>query len=87
MQIEFGDQRFTNGHCLSFLHFFIHVRVVVMEAGGECELILEQKVKVWGFQLKQGLWKNILSSETIQVPIYSMKQKYTLSLCKLLTRV
>lgn len=46
MQIEFGDQRFTNGHCLSFLHFFIHVRVVVMEAGGECELILEQRVKV-----------------------------------------
>lgn len=44
MQVEFGDQRFTNGHCLSFLHFLIYVRVVVMKAGGECELILEQKV-------------------------------------------
>lgn len=44
MQVEFGDQRFTNSHCLSFLHFLIHVRVVVMKAGGECELVLEQKV-------------------------------------------
>lgn len=44
MQVEFGDQRFTNGHCLSFLHFFVHVRVVVMKAGGECELSLERKV-------------------------------------------
>lgn len=44
MQVEFGDQRFPNSHCLSFLHFLIHVRVVVMKAGGKCELILEQKV-------------------------------------------
>lgn len=44
MQVEFGDQRFTNSHCFSFLHFLIHVRVVVMKVGGERELILEQKV-------------------------------------------
>lgn len=40
MQVEFGDQWFANGHCLSFLHFFIHVRVVVMKTDGECELSL-----------------------------------------------
>lgn len=44
MQVEFGDQRLTNSHCFSFLNFLIHVRVVVMKAGGERELILEQKV-------------------------------------------
>lgn len=52
MQVEFGDQRFPNSHCLPFLHFLIHVRVVVMKTGGECELSLLKKGKVLGYHIK-----------------------------------
>lgn len=52
VQVELGNQWFTNGHCLSFLHFLIHVSVAVVKAGSEGELALETKAKLWSYHIK-----------------------------------
>lgn len=63
MQVEFGDQRFTNSNCLPFLHFLIHLRVVVMKTGGERELSLLKKEKGPGSPHKINLFQKYLLSK------------------------